>query len=386
MPQYLFTSESVSSGHPDKTCDILSDALLDYSLSKESEARCAFECFATTNTVIIGGETRLKNNEISSIEVEELVRSTLKEIGHNYEGFSYDTVKIHNHIHKQSEEIANGVDEGRTKEEGAGDQGIMFGFACKETPQLMPAPIFYAHRILQNISQIEGLGPDAKSQVTFQYENGIPTQVESVVVSTQHLKDISLEEVRRTVTSVLEKTLPNMPSKTKTFINPAGTFIIGGPVADTGLTGRKIIVDTYGGSAPHGGGAFSGKDPTKVDRSAAYIARYIAKNIVHAGLTDSCTIQISYAIGIAKPLSVYVKTAPNSKIHNAEIVDFINKNIDLTPKGIRNTLKLNNPIYKPTASFGHFGRNPSKEHNMFLWEECNLENTLKRWFGISQLT
>ena len=382
MAKYLFTSESVAPGHPDKTCDILSDSLLDFCLSKESDARCAFECFATTDTVVVGGEIRLKNHEISNDDVEQIVRATLKEIGHTNEGFAHDKVKIYNHIHTQSPEIASGVDENEEKEEGAGDQGIMFGFACDETPQLMPAPIFYSHRILQNLSGIEGLGPDAKSQVTFEYENGFPTLVESVVVSTQHGKDISLDEVRQKVTHVLEKTLPNMPSKHKTFINPAGTFIIGGPVADTGLTGRKIIVDTYGGSSPHGGGAFSGKDPTKVDRSAAYIARYLAKNIVHAKLATHCTIQLSYAIGVAQPVSIYIKTNESAKVKSSDIIEFISQKIDLTPKGIRNRLKMNNPIYKPTASFGHFGRESVPESNLFLWEETNLYTDLKQWFNL----
>lgn len=382
MSKYLFTSESVAPGHPDKTCDILSDSLLDFCLSKENDARCAFECFATTDTVVVGGEIRLKNHAISNDDVEQIVRATLKEIGHKNQGFSHDKVKIYNHIHTQSPEIASGVDENEQKEEGAGDQGIMFGFACEETPQLMPAPIFYSHRILQNLAGIEGLGPDAKSQVTFEYENGMPTVVESVVVSTQHGKDVSLDEVRQKVTHVLERTLPNMPSKHKTFINPAGTFIIGGPVSDTGLTGRKIIVDTYGGSAPHGGGAFSGKDPTKVDRSAAYIARYLAKNIVHAKLATHCTIQLSYAIGIAQPVSIYIKTNESSKVKSSDIIEFITQKIDLTPKGIRNRLKMNNPIYKPTASFGHFGREPLPENNLFLWEETNLYTELKQWFNI----
>ncbi len=382
MSLSLFTSESVAPGHPDKTCDILSDSLLDFCLSKENDSRCAFECFATTDTVVVGGEIRLKNHEISNNDVEQIVRATLKEIGHNYEGFAHDKVKIYNHIHTQSSEIASGVDENDQKEEGAGDQGIMFGFACEETPQLMPAPIFYSHRILQNLAGIEGLGPDAKSQVTFEYKNGLPTAVESVVVSTQHAKEISLDEVRQKVTSVLEKTLPNMPSKHKTFINPAGTFIIGGPVSDTGLTGRKIIVDTYGGSAPHGGGAFSGKDPTKVDRSAAYIARYLAKNIVHAKLAQHCTIQLSYAIGVAQPVSIYIKTDNSSQVKNSDLIEFITKNIDLTPKGIRHRLKMNNPIYKPTASFGHFGREPLPLSNFFLWEETNLHDNLKQWFNL----
>jgi S-adenosylmethionine synthetase len=385
MNSFFFTSESVSQGHPDKTCDIISDALLDHFLSKESDARCAFECFATTNNIIIGGETRLKNHKVTNDEVENLVRQKLKEIGHNYEGFSFDTVKITNLIHKQSEEIAHGVDANSNKEEGAGDQGIMFGYACMETPMLMPAPIFYAHKILQHLAKYKnhGLGPDAKSQVTFEYVNGVAHKVSAVIVSIQHAKELSLENVRTKVMEVLEEVLPNMPVKEQIFINPAGTFVMGGPVADTGLTGRKIIVDTYGGSAPHGGGAFSGKDPTKVDRSAAYIARYLAKNIVNAGIAQRCTIQLSYAIGIAKPISVYVNTHGTTKGHvsDFDLSNFINKNIDLTPYGIRTRLKLNNPIYEPTASFGHFGREFNKEKHLFLWEECDLKEVLQKWFN-----
>jgi len=382
MSHYLFTSESVAPGHPDKTCDILSDALLDYCISKEEDARCAFECFVTTNNVIVGGEIRLKRHKIMQEDVENLVRSTLKEIGHNYEEFSYKNVKVTDLIHNQSLEIAQGVDESNSKEEGAGDQGIMFGYACKETDSLMPAPIFYSHKILQNLQGIDGLGPDAKSQVTFEYINGVPSKIDAVVVSTQHSKSLSLTDVQAKVLPVLEKTLPNMPIKDKIFINPAGTFIIGGPVSDTGLTGRKIIVDTYGGSSPHGGGAFSGKDPTKVDRSAAYIARYLAKNIVNANLATRCTIQLSYAIGVSQPVSIYVNTHNTAVIKDSDISDFISKNINLTPKGIRQKLKLNNPIYKPTASFGHFGRDVNEQRNLFLWEKCDLFNDLKQWFNL----
>ncbi len=382
MSHYLFTSESVAPGHPDKTCDILSDALLDYCIAKESDARCAFECFVTTDNVIVGGEIRLKKHKIIKQDVENLVRSTLKAIGHNYEGFSYNNVKVTDLIHNQSFEIAQGVDENDNKEEGAGDQGIMFGYACRETDVLMPAPIFYSHKILENLQGIDGLGPDAKSQVTFEYINGIPSKIDAVVVSTQHSKNLSLTDVKAKVLPILEKTLPNMPIKDKIFINPAGTFIIGGPVSDTGLTGRKIIVDTYGGSAPHGGGAFSGKDPTKVDRSAAYIARYLAKNIVHANLATRCTIQLSYAIGIAQPVSIYVNTHNTAIVKDSDISDFISKNINLTPKGIRQKLKLNSPIYKPTASFGHFGRDTDEQKNLFLWEKCDLLNDLKQWFNL----
>jgi S-adenosylmethionine synthetase len=385
MNSFFFTSESVAKGHPDKTCDIISDSLLDHFLSKEKDARCAFECFATTNNLIIGGETRLKNHTVTNDEIEALVRRKLQEIGHNYEGFAFDKVKITNLVHKQSEEIAHGVDANKNKEEGAGDQGIMFGYACMETPMFMPAPIFYAHKILQHLAkyQNEGLGPDAKSQVTFEYVNGIAHKVSAVVVSIQHIASLSLTDVKNKVMEVLEEVLPNMPIKENIFINPAGTFTVGGPVADTGLTGRKIIVDTYGGSAPHGGGAFSGKDPTKVDRSAAYIARYLAKNIVNANISNRCTIQLSYAIGVAHPISVYVNTHGTAfnNVSDFEISNFITKNIDLTPYGIRTKLKLNSPIYEPTASFGHFGREHDKEKHLFLWEECDLKEVLQKWFN-----
>lgn len=381
MSVYLFTSESVAAGHPDKTCDIISDTILDHILSKENDARSATECFATTNTLIIGGEFRLNRSKLDASELEHIVRSKLKEIGHIYKGFHFNEVKITNLLHEQSSEIAHGVDEADGKDEGAGDQGIMFGYACRETSELMPAPIHFSHRILQELSAIEGLGPDAKSQVTFQYEDGIPKKVDAVVVSTQHEASVTLSDVQRKVMPILEATLPNMPIREKIFINPAGTFHIGGPISDAGLTGRKIIVDTYGGAAPHGGGAFSGKDPTKVDRSAAYIARYIAKNVVNAKLADRCTIQLSYAIGVAQPVSVYVNTHKTGIVSDSEISNFIVKNIDLSPKGIRTKLKLNNPIYTPTASFGHFGRTPNIEKNLFLWEVCDLEEKLRNWFN-----
>lgn len=382
MRKYFFTSESVASGHPDKTCDIISDTLLDYCIQKESDARCAFECFVTTDNIIIGGEFRLKNHILLKDDVENIVRTQLKNIGHNYEGFSYDTVKITNLIHNQSQEIANGVDESNEKEEGAGDQGIMFGYACVETPELMPAPILYSHKILQELHGIDGLGPDAKSQVTFEYVNDVPIRVDNVVVSTQHHRNLSLCDVRNKVLPVLEKILPNMPHGDKILVNPAGTFTIGGPVSDTGLTGRKIIVDTYGGAAPHGGGAFSGKDPTKVDRSGAYIARYLAKNIVNVGLATKCTIQLSYAIGVAQPTSIYTNTHQTGKVPDVEISEFITKNINLTPKGIRNHLKLNNNIYTPTASFGHFGRKFDDTKGLFLWEKCDLKEQITNWFNL----
>lgn len=369
---YIFTSESVSPGHPDKTCDAISDALLDFVLSKDAFARCAFEAFVTKDNVIIGGETKINGYNLTIADAEDVVRKTLEAIGHKSNGFHFRDVEIKNLIHRQSPDIAIGVDEAEGKEEGAGDQGIMFGYACRETSELMPAAIYYAHKILQNIWSsgllLKGLGVDAKSQVSLIYENGTPVGCHSVTVSIQHLADISLKQVREMVLPIIEATLPKgwLPSDDKIYINPTGRFVIGGPVSDTGLTGRKIIVDTYGGSAPHGGGAFSGKDPTKVDRSAAYMARYIAKNIVAKGYAEKCTIQLSYVIGISKPISIYVDTHGTGKISEKEIIDLINQKLDLSPKGIRTHLKLNRPIYLPTSSFGHFGRKG------FSWEEVNL--------------
>jgi S-adenosylmethionine synthetase len=369
MAKYIFTSESVSPGHPDKTCDAISDAILDFVLAKAPYSRCAFESFATKDNVIIGGET---NYKLNSSETEEVVRKTLKKIGHKFEGFHYENVKITNLIHSQSSDIAMGVDEAEGKEEGAGDQGIMFGYACRETEELMPAAIFYSHKILQNIWAsgllLKGLGVDAKSQVSLIYENEVPIGCYSVTVSIQHLAEISLKQVREMVLPIIEATLPKgwLPSEDKIYINPTGRFVIGGPVSDTGLTGRKIIVDTYGGAAPHGGGAFSGKDPTKVDRSAAYMARYIAKNVVAKGYASKCTIQLSYVIGISKPISIYVNTHGTGNIPEAELLELITSKLDLSPKGIRTFLDLNKPIYLPTSSFGHFGRKG------FTWEEINL--------------
>jgi S-adenosylmethionine synthetase len=367
MERYIFTSESVSPGHPDKTCDGVSDALLDFVLSQNSQARCAFECFATKDNLIIGGET---NFALLKQDVEKVARNTLKLIGHNKEGFHYENVKITNLIHSQSPDIAMGVDETAEKPEGAGDQGIMFGYACNETEELMPASIYYAHQILKNIWHspllAQGLGVDAKSQVSLIYQNGVPIGCHSVTVSIQHLESISLTQVSDMIIPIIYKALPWDPEEI--FINPTGRFVIGGPVSDTGLTGRKIIVDTYGGAAPHGGGAFSGKDPTKVDRSAAYMARYIAKNIVFKGYAKRCTVQLSYVIGVAKPTSIYINNHGTSTIPESELIDIINTNLDLSPKGIRTRLQLNRPIYYKTASFGHFGRNEEG----FTWEERNL--------------
>lgn len=372
MSDYIFTSEAVSPGHPDKTCDQISDALLDCCLTSDPFARCAFEAFVTKNNVIIGGETRIKNYNLTTDIVDGIIRNVLQNIGHDFAGFSYKDVKITNLIHSQSPDISIGVDESQTHEEGAGDQGIMFGYACKETPDFMPSTIYYAHKILENIwnEKPYGLGPDAKSQVSLKYIDGKPVAADSVTVSIQHLEEISLEDVKKAIIPIIERTLPAqwMPTKERIFINPTGRFVIGGPVSDTGLTGRKIIVDTYGGAAPHGGGAFSGKDPTKVDRSAAYIARFIAKNIVSAGLASRCTIQLSYVIGISKPISVYINTHGTCTTDEQKLVQFILNNVPLTPKGIREFLGLNKAIYLPTATFGHFGRK-AMQNGEFSWED-----------------
>jgi len=384
MPKnYLFTSESVSEGHPDKICDQISDALVDAYLKKDPHSRLAIETFATTNRVIVGGEIRAP--EISHMQVEDIIRNTAKNIGCIHEGFNYEKLKISNFIHEQSVDIARGVDESNEKAEGAGDQGIMFGYACQETEVLMPAAIYYAHRILHNIKdaiksgELEGLGPDAKSQVTLYYENGVPKRAETILVSIQHPEDMSILEVRKLIYPYVEKSLPKgwMCEDEKFLVNPTGKFVIGGPDGDAGLTGRKIIVDTYGGAAPHGGGAFSGKDPTKVDRSAAYMARYLAKNVVASGLAKKCTIQISYAIGIAKPLSLYVNNH-GTGVDGEELVKIIDDLVDLTPKGIRTHLGLNKPIYQRTASYGHFGRNPDSDGG-FSWEKTDLADKLKKF-------
>lgn len=374
MTKYTFTSESVFPGHPDKTCDAISDALLDFVLSKEPEARCAFEAFAGKDNIIIGGETRINTFELEHLVVDEIIRKVIREIGHENEGFNWKDIKITNLINTQSPDIAAGVDETSEKEEGAGDQGIMFGYACRETPEFMPAPIYYAHKILQNIWSnryaLKGLGVDAKSQVTLEYNNGQPIKASSVTVSIQHNKDISIKQVQDMILPLIEASLPHgwMPALNKVFINPTGRFIIGGPVSDTGLTGRKIIVDTYGGAAPHGGGAFSGKDPTKVDRSAAYLARYIAKNIVSAGIAERSTIQLSYVIGLSKPTSIYINNHGTGNINEEDLIHILERKIDMSPKGIRKFLRLNRPIYSKTSCFGHFGR---KEPD-FTWEETNL--------------
>ncbi|MBM5783123.1 MAG: methionine adenosyltransferase [Pelagibacterales bacterium] len=382
---FLFTSESVAEGHPDKICDQISDALVDSYLKKDPFSRLAIETFATTNNVIVGGEIRAP--EISNAEIEDIIRSTVKEIGYEQKGFHWQNLKITNLIHEQSCDIAVGVDATGSKDEGAGDQGIMFGYACRETEVLMPAAIYYAHRILQNIMQaikkgeIKGLKSDAKSQVTLNYENGIPISAENVLVSIQHEEGMMQKQVRDIIYPYVKKSLPNgwMCEESKFLANPTGKFVIGGPDGDAGLTGRKIIVDTYGGAAPHGGGAFSGKDPTKVDRSAAYMARYLAKNVVAAGLSDRCTIQISYAIGVSKPLSLYVNSHNTSNVSEEKLVKVINELVDLSPRGIRKHLSLNRPIYKRTAAYGHFGRLVEADGG-FSWENTDLAEQLRKAF------
>ena len=384
---YLFTSESVSEGHPDKVCDQISDSILDLYLSKDPVARVAVETLVTTDLVVVSGEVR-SASEISKELIEKTIRSTVKEIGYEQEGFHWETMEVKILLHEQSSDIAMGVDsDGNLKDEGAGDQGIMFGYACNETSELMPAPIFYSHKILKLLSEkrhaglIDGILPDSKSQVTMVYENNKPIKADSIVVSTQHTENCSQDEISQIVKKVINESLPSelLNDETSYIINPTGNFVIGGPVGDTGLTGRKIIVDTYGGSAPHGGGAFSGKDPTKVDRSAAYISRYLAKNIVAAGISDKCTIQLSYAIGLSKPLSIYADLGDKGSISEDSLVKFLSDLVDLTPRGIRERLGLNKPIYKKTATYGHFGREPDQDGG-FGWEKLDLVDALSNEF------
>nr|WP_298688270.1 methionine adenosyltransferase [uncultured Dongia sp.] len=375
---YLFTSESVSEGHPDKVSDRISDSIVDLYLGAEPEARVALETLCTTNKVVLAGEVRGP----ASITHEKLIdtaRAAIKDIGYEQEGFHWKTASIDCYVHAQSAHIAQGVDAAGNKDEGAGDQGIMFGYACKETPVLMPAPLQYAHQILKLMAdarhsgKTKGFGPDAKSQVTLAYENGKPVKATSVVVSTQHTEDLDQKAVREIVRPFVEQVLPKgwFPTEDEFYVNPTGTFIIGGPDGDTGLTGRKIIVDTYGGAAPHGGGAFSGKDPTKVDRSAAYAARYLAKNVVAAGFADKCAIQVAYAIGVSKPLSVYVNTYGTGTVDEEKIVSVLSELMDLSPRGIRKHLGLNKPIYARTSAYGHFGREPEADGG-FSWEKLDL--------------
>ena len=383
---YLFTSESVSEGHPDKVCDRISDMVVDSYLSKDPFSRVACETLTTTNKVVLAGEIRGPN--INKNDIIEKVRNCIKDIGYDQEGFSWkDQTKIESHLHEQSTDIAMGVDSKDNKDEGAGDQGIMFGYACTETEDLMPAPIFYSHKILRLMAKdrksgvLKGIEPDSKSQVTMEYQNGKPIKVTSVVISTQHSKDLDQEKVKELILPYIDRSIPkafiNDLKKTEIYINPTGQFIIGGPDGDTGLTGRKIIVDTYGGAAPHGGGAFSGKDPTKVDRSAAYVSRYLAKNIVASGLTDKCLIQLSYAIGVSKPLSIFVKLSENDKEKTLNVEKIIKNNFDLSPRGIRELLSLNKPIYEITSSYGHFGRKPTIRGE-FSWEKTDKTALFKK--------
>jgi S-adenosylmethionine synthetase len=388
---YVFTSESVSEGHPDKVCDRISDAVLDAFLAEEPEARVACETFATTNRVVIGGEVGLSDKEkLSSYmgRIDEIARACIKDIGYEQDKFHHETVEVTDLLHEQSAHIAQGVDAADNKDEGAGDQGIMFGYATNETEELMPAPIQYSHAILRRLAQVRKdgteptLGPDAKSQLSVRYENGKPVGVTSIVLSTQHLDEaMTSDDVRLVVEPYIRETLPEgwITADTAWHENPTGKFVIGGPDGDAGLTGRKIIVDTYGGAAPHGGGAFSGKDPTKVDRSAAYAARYLAKNVVAAGLAEKCTIQLSYAIGVARPLSIYADTFGTGQVSEEQVENAVSQCMDLTPRGIRTHLGLNKPIYQRTAAYGHFGRAPDADGG-FSWERTDLIDALEAAF------
>ena len=394
LKDYLFTSESVSEGHPDKVCDRISDEIVDLFLAADPYARVACETLTTTNRIVIAGEVRgprglvEKNGKVKAEKIEAVARRAVKDIGYEQKGFHWKKAKLSVYLHGQSADIAQGVDAKGNKDEGAGDQGIMFGYACNETPELMPAPIQYSHNILRDMAAARHsgkeklLGPDAKSQVTLQYENGKPVRATAVVVSTQHGEKADQDMVREIVRPYVEKVLPKgwMPPEQHFYVNPTGRFVIGGPDGDAGLTGRKIIVDTYGGAAPHGGGAFSGKDPTKVDRSAAYAARYLAKNVVAAGLADRCTIQLSYAIGVSHPLSVYVNLHETGNVDEAKLSKLLQQLVNLTPRGIREHLKLNRPIYARTAAYGHFGRKPEKDGG-FSWEKTDLVKELKSAFG-----
>ena len=385
---YTFTSESVSEGHPDKVCDRISDAVLDAFLNEEPNARVACETFATTNRVVIGGEVGLTDQDKLHDymgRVDDIVRACVRDIGYEQDKFHWKTLEVSNYLHEQSAHIAQGVTGEGNRDEGAGDQGIMFGYAVDETAELMPAPILYSHAILRRLAEVRksgqepALGPDAKSQLSVQYEDGKPVGVSSIVLSTQHLdENLTSDDVRVIVEPYIRETLPDgwLTNDTEWHVNPTGKFVIGGPDGDAGLTGRKIIVDTYGGAAPHGGGAFSGKDPSKVDRSAAYAARYLAKNVVAAGLAKRCTLQLSYAIGVAHPLSIYADTHGTGNVHESEIEAAVATCMDLTPRGIREHLSLNKPVYQRTAAYGHFGRAPDADGG-FSWERTDLAEALK---------
>jgi S-adenosylmethionine synthetase len=382
--KFLFTSESVSEGHPDKVCDRISDMVVDSYLSKDPFSRVACETLTTTNKVILAGETR--GPKMDKDELINKVRDCIKDIGYDQKGFSWKTANIETFLHEQSSDIAMGVDSKDNKDEGAGDQGIMFGYACNETEELMPAPIYYSHKILRLMAKdrksgnLQGIEPDSKSQVTMQYDKDKPVKVTSVVISTQHSKDLNQDKVKDLIMPYIKKSIPDNflaeLNPKEIYINPTGQFIIGGPDGDTGLTGRKIIVDTYGGAAPHGGGAFSGKDPTKVDRSAAYVSRYLAKNIVASGVSEKCLIQLAYAIGVSKPLSIFIKLADGDEEKVDEIKKIIEKHFNLSPRGIREMLQLNNPIYEVTSAYGHFGRKPTN-NGQFSWEKTDKVDLFK---------
>jgi len=385
---YIFTSESVSEGHPDKVCDRISDMVVDsYLASGDPQTRVACETLTTTNKVVLAGEVR--GPSISKDQIISQVRDCIKDIGYEQDGFHWQNCEIDYHLHPQSSDIAMGVDSGSNKDEGAGDQGIMFGYACKDTDTLMPAPIHYSHQILLKMAELRKNGtrnefePDSKSQVTMLYQNGKPSKVTSIVVSTQHKEGLTPDQIKEVVKPIVNECIPShlmQELKDEEFyVNPTGNFVIGGPDGDSGLTGRKIIVDTYGGAAPHGGGAFSGKDPSKVDRSAAYAARYLAKNIVAAELADECVIQLAYAIGVSKPLSIYVNTNGTNKVDETKIENLIPELFDLSPRGIREHLNLTNPIYVPTSAYGHFGRKPTTEGH-FTWEKTDLVDSFKSAF------
>ena len=380
---YLFTSESVSEGHPDKVSDRISDAIVDTFLAADPVSRVAVETLCTTNRVVLAGEVRGPDS-VTHEKMEEVARAAVKNIGYEQDGFHWEKMDVAVHVHAQSTDIAQGVDASGNKDEGAGDQGIMFGYACRETDVLMPSPIHYSHEILEVLAKARhsgeaaGLGPDSKSQLTLKYENGKPVGATSVVVSTQHSADLDQTEVKEIVRPYVEQVLPDgwMCPEDEFYVNPTGLFVIGGPDGDAGLTGRKIIVDTYGGAAPHGGGAFSGKDPTKVDRSAAYAARYLAKNVVAAELAEKCTIQLAYVIGVSKPLSVYVDTAGTGSVDEDKLSAALQEVMDLSPRGIREHLQLSRPIYARSAAYGHFGRMPDDDGG-FSWEKTDLVEPLK---------
>lgn len=383
---YLFTSESVSEGHPDKVCDRISDAIVDAFLTADSQSRVAVETLTTTNRVVLAGEVRGPQS-VDAEQMENIARAAVRDIGYEQDGFHWRNMAVECFVHSQSPDIAMGVDAAGNKDEGAGDQGLMFGFACRETDALMPAPIYYAHEILKSLAEARhsgaepGLGPDSKSQVTLRYEDGKPVGAASVVVSTQHNEELEQEDVREIVRPHVLNVLPDgwMCEEDQFYVNPTGRFVVGGPDGDAGLTGRKIIVDTYGGAAPHGGGAFSGKDPTKVDRSAAYATRYLAKNVVASGLAERCTIQVAYAIGVSHPLSVYVDTHGTGTVDEEKLADTLRDVMDLSPRGIREHLGLSRPIYARTAAYGHFGREPEADGG-FSWEKTDLADSLRDAF------